>query len=214
MKKIDYLQNLLAQLTALLPLLTDYVAEQAAEQAAEKAKKNSKVQHSPVLFVSARQLAVHKDPDSTKSPEGGRYIPARKTAAGLFDTPLYVETQPIVFTQAQLRAAFESHMLHLGLPTVKLESDRTSEYAQTTVRSYWDIVESVFQGLEVFGYAALADSPELTKAEAVELAQKAGMIVDRYMDGPGIPPYILATERINITCTPESLVEFAKLLKG
>lgn len=214
MKKIDYLRNLLAQLTALLPLLTEYAAEQAAEQAAERAKKNSKVQHSPVLFVSAGQLAVHKDPDSTKSPEGGKYIPARKTAAGLFDTPLYVETQPIVFTQAQLRAAFESHMLSLGHTAAKLESASSSEYAQTLVRSYWDIVESVFQGLEVFGYAALSDKPELTESEVVEVAKKAGMIVERYMDGPATSAYDLAPERVSIVSTPIELLEFAKILKG
>lgn len=214
MKNLDYLKKLLSQVSALVPLLTAYVEEQEAAKASAELKKNTKVQHSPVLYVSARQLAVHKDPDFDKSPERGSCIPARKTAAGLFDTPLYVETQPIMFTHAQLRAAFEAHMCHLGHTTAKLGLASNSEYAQTLVRTYWDVVEGVLQELELYGYAALADKSELTKLEVLELAKKAGMIIDRCMDGLGIEPYVVATERVSIKCSPESLAEFAKLVKG
>jgi hypothetical protein len=48
----------------------------------------------PVLFVSAGQLEKHTDPEGHKD---GRYIPARKTAAGNFTKPLYT-TPPNVAT--------------------------------------------------------------------------------------------------------------------
>lgn len=209
MKKIDYLQNMLAQLTALVPLMTEYAAEQAAEQAAERAKKSAKVQHSPVLFVSAGQLAAHKDPDSTKSPEGGKYIPARKTAAGLFDTPLYVETQPIVFTQSQLRAAFESQMVGMQYNITKSGKDG---YVEKTVSAYWSIVKAVYEELELYGYAALADKPELTEPEVVDLAKKVGMTIDRRVE-LAVPSY-LPTCNVRVTCSLVELLEFAKRLKG
>ncbi|MDH1337549.1 hypothetical protein N5D77_26285 [Comamonas thiooxydans] len=44
----------------------------------------------PALYVSGGQLERHCDPEDKN---GGRYIPARKTAAGLFATPLYTEQQ-------------------------------------------------------------------------------------------------------------------------
>ena len=44
----------------------------------------------PALYVSGGQLERHCDPEDKN---GGRYIPARKTAAGLFATPLYTEPQ-------------------------------------------------------------------------------------------------------------------------
>lgn len=44
----------------------------------------------PALYVSGGQLEKHCDPEDTN---GGSYIPARKTAAGLFTAPLYTEQQ-------------------------------------------------------------------------------------------------------------------------
>lgn len=44
----------------------------------------------PVLYVSLGQLERHTDPDEG---EGGRYLPARKTPAGLISFPLYTAPQ-------------------------------------------------------------------------------------------------------------------------
>ena len=44
----------------------------------------------PALYVSGGQLEKHCDPEDTN---GGSYIPARKTAAGLFTAPLYTYQQ-------------------------------------------------------------------------------------------------------------------------
>lgn len=46
----------------------------------------------PALYVSGSQLEKHCDPEDTIS---GSYIPARKTAAGLFTASLYTEQQVI-----------------------------------------------------------------------------------------------------------------------
>jgi hypothetical protein len=46
----------------------------------------------PALYVSGGQLEKHCDPEDTIS---GSYIPARKTAAGLFTASLYTEQQVI-----------------------------------------------------------------------------------------------------------------------
>lgn len=45
----------------------------------------------PVVFVSPRQAMAHTDPDD---PIHGRYLPARKTSAGMFTMPLYAAPQP------------------------------------------------------------------------------------------------------------------------
>lgn len=52
--------------------------------------ENKVVLPEPALHVSGGQLERHCDPEDKN---GGRYIPARKTAAGLFTTPLYTEQQ-------------------------------------------------------------------------------------------------------------------------
>lgn len=43
----------------------------------------------PVLWVSPAQLEDHVDPDPREGSEGGNYLPARKSMAGLFTMPLY-----------------------------------------------------------------------------------------------------------------------------
>ena len=60
----------------------------------------------PALHVSGGQLERHCDPEDKN---GGRYIPARKTAAGLFTTPLYTEQQVRALLAQAATAAAPAH---------------------------------------------------------------------------------------------------------
>ncbi|QOQ83673.1 hypothetical protein INP81_07300 [Comamonas thiooxydans] len=86
--------------------VNDSPAVQAVVRAAVKATREAAapvVLPEPALHVSGGQLERHCDPEDKN---GGRYIPARKTAAGLFTTPLYTEQQVrALLAQAAIAAA-------------------------------------------------------------------------------------------------------------
>lgn len=62
--------------------------DQSGKTAIAAWNRRTQASAEPVLFVSAEQLAAHRDPDEPG--EHGRYLPTRKTPAGNFTQPLFV----------------------------------------------------------------------------------------------------------------------------
>jgi hypothetical protein len=87
-KRIAELEAQIAQLTESLETASSAVIMLKQRQREGWAQLASGQE--PMLFVSPEQLAAHTDVTSN----AGRYIPARKTARGMFTQPLYTRPEP------------------------------------------------------------------------------------------------------------------------